>query len=385
VTPSCESTIVVANGDSGFAEKLRSLLDAGGYEIISVSTLAEAGDAVAARSADVVVLGPTISAEAAVDATRTLLSSPDEPIVVGVLSSVDTTVMRNAMRAGMRDVLSAGEQTWSEVATAVRDAADAARGRQAGAGVVAATERPRGRVVVVAGMKGGVGKTTIATNLTAALAKQGLNVVLVDLDLHSGDTGIMMQLEPSRSIRDAAAQADRLDPSLLEGLLAVHSCGARVLLAPSVPDDTGIITATRVARMLDLLSQMSDVVVIDTPAVWDETTLAATEACDQVLAVTAMDVPSVKNTALMLGRLGQLGRSNGTVRVVLNRADTKVLLDEKDVEKALGRKVTARIPSDRAVPRSVNKGVPIVIDAPRSGVSKAVVELAKTVSTNGVK
>jgi len=108
------------------------------------------------------------------------------------------------------------------------------------------------------------------------------------------------------------------------------------------------------------------------------------DASSSILAITGMDVPSIKNTAVMLGRLKQLGRLNGQVQVVLNRADSKVLVDEKDVEKALGRGVTTRVPSDRAVPRSVNMGVPIVIEAPRSAVAKALVGLSRSLSANGV-
>jgi pilus assembly protein CpaE len=128
---------------------------------------------------------------------------------------------------------------------------------------------------------------------------------------------------------------------------------------------------------------MADVVVVDTPSAWDETTLAAVDASDSILAITGMDVPSVKNTAVMLSRLKQLGRLNGAVQVVLNRADSKVLIDEKEVEKALGHGVSVRVPSDRAVPRSVNKGVPIVIEAPRSAVAKALIGLSVGLSKNG--
>jgi len=283
----------------------------------------------------------------------------------------------------VHDMLCAGDQTWAEVVQAIADAAHDAASRILEAAEVAAPES-RGRVVSVMGTKGGVGKSVVATNVAAGLSEQGVKVVLVDLDLHSGDTGIMLALEPVHTIRDAAIASDRLDAPMLSALLTDHKSGARVLLAPARPEDSDVVTAARVAKVLEILRDMADIVVIDTPSAWDETTLAAVDASDRILAITGMDVPSIKNTAVMLSRLKQLGRLNGTVSVVLNRADSKVLIDEKDVEKALGYKVSNRVPSDRAVPRSVNMGTPIVMEAPRSAVAKALVGLTRTISANGV-
>lgn len=385
MTDAARATILAVCADQGFRDKLGSLLDAKAYELLTADDVAQALDAAGGSRIDVVVLGPSVSPDDAVDAGRRFAELQPQPVVVGVLATVDTNVMRQAMRAGIRDVLAASEQTWAEVAQAVRDAAAAAQERPVASQAAPAPDKPRGKVISVAGMKGGVGKTTLATNIAAFLGKQGLNVALVDLDLQSGDAGVMMKLEPVRGMKEAAAQGDRLDGQMLEGLLTRHPSGARLLLAPSVPDDMGVITATRVTRVLDLLRDLADLIIIDTPAVWDETTLAATEVSDQIVAVTAMDVPSVKNTVLMLTRLRQLGRAPSSVKLVLNRADSKVLLDEKDVEKVLGKSITARIPSDRAVPRSVNKGVPIVMEEPRSGVARAIAEFATAISKNGVK
>lgn len=375
-------TVLLVDRGAEFTAKLRSLLQAESLPVAETDDPAAAAAHVAERGPAVVVTGPSVTLPEAVSLAQRISALDSEVLAVAVVESVDTATMRQAMKAGFHDVLSASEQTWSEVAESVIDAYRTAVARRSGTGAPAEPRRG-GRIVSVMGTKGGVGKSVIATNLSAALARRGRSVVLVDLDLRSGDDGIMLRIEPSHTIGDAAAVSDRLDTDLLQGFLRLHDSGARVLLAPARPEEADIVTAARVARILELLRGLADVVVIDTPSAWDETTLAAADASDSILAVTGMELPSIKDTGQMIARLAQLGRTNGTVNVVLNRADSKVLIEEKDVERALGRGVVSRIPSDRAVPRSVNRGVPLVIEAPRSGVSKAVFELADAITKGG--
>lgn len=375
------AAVIIVGSDPEFGAKLAPLLTERGYEVVCADPTCDPTELAVQRQAVVVVLGPSVPVETMLATAQRFSDMESRPEVVAVGAAVDTELMRRAMRAGVHDMLCVGEQTWADITAAVDDAAKEVLGRRVEA---AEPAEAGGRIIAVMGTKGGVGKSVVATNLAACMAAAGRNVVLVDLDLHSGDTGIMLSLEPVHTIRDAAIASDRLDESMLGGLLTAHGCGARVLLAPARPEDCDVISATRVAKILALLAGMADEVVVDTPSAWDETTLAAVDASDRILAITGMDVPSIKNTAVMLSRLKQLGRLNGNLQVVLNRADSKVLIEEKEVEKALGHSVSVRVPSDRAVPRSVNKGVPIVIEAPRSAVAKALAGLSAGLSTNGV-
>ena len=152
------------------------------------------------------------------------------------------------------------------------------------------------------------------------------------------------------------------------------------LLAPTRPEEAENITTGRLARILDLLRTMYDVVVIDTAATFDEVVLTALDRSESVFGVTMMDVASIKNTRISLQKLSQLGYDSELVKLVLNRADSKVWLQPGEVEKAIGAEVFAKIPSDRVVPRSVNKGTPVVLDEPRSDVSKAMVDIARGIA-----
>lgn len=375
--------VILADHDERFVEGMRTVLGReADYEVDVAPTAAAAQDAATAKHAAVVVFGPSVPIDTALAVGAELAAAAPPISAVLVAQRVTTELLRMALRAGLRDVLSAGDQTYGEVAKSVRDAHDAALARHTSAPETAAepgTARS-GRVITVFSTKGGVGKSVLATNLGAALARDtSRKVVLVDLDLECGDVGIMLNIQPTHTILDAAQAVDRLDIEMLKGLLLSHDSGLQALLAPTRPEDAEMVTAARVGRIIDLVRQVADVVVIDTPGSMSEIVLTAVDKSDVVLAVSTMDMPSVKNMRVALQKLAQLGYRNGLIRLALNRADSKVLMEVSDVEAALGSSVHVKIPSDRLVPRSVNKGVPIVTDEPKSGVSRSIVDLAHSV------
>lgn len=376
-------TIVLCDRDEGFVERMRSVLDRdSAYKLVLAATPTIARDTALREGAHVVVFGPTVAVETALALGEELASSRPAVSVVLVVQRVTTELLRQALRAGMRDVLSAGDQTYGEVAKAIKDAHGAAAAARGGseAGSPTSCGTQTSHLITVFSTKGGVGKSVLATNLAVALAGDSdRRVVLVDLDLQSGDDGIMLNLQPAHTIVDAVQAIDRLDTEMLKGLLVRHTSGANVLLAPVRPEDADVITAAKIGRILDLVREIADVIVIDTPGVLDEVVLTAIDKSDTVLAVAMMDMPSVKNMRVALQKLAQLGYRDGLIRLILNRADSKVLMEVADVEEALGIRVAARIPSDRLVPRSVNKGVPIVTEAPKSGVARSIGELASAI------
>jgi pilus assembly protein CpaE len=353
--------------------------------VLVTPTATTACDIALAEQAHVAVFGPGVPVDAGIAFGEQLASARPPVAVVLMAPRVSTELLRQALRAGLRDVLSAEAHSPGDVVASV-DAAFAAAASARGlaeAAVEAPDEVPVGQVVTVFSTKGGVGKSVLATNIAVALAADSQRrVVLVDLDLGSGDDGIMLDLQPAHTIADAVAAIDRLDTDMLQGLLVTHRSGLRALLAPVCPEDAEMITSAKLGRILDLVRQVADFVVIDTAGALDEVVLTAVDKSDVVLAVATMDMPSVKNMRVSLQKLSQLGYRNGLVRLVLNRADSKVLMEIADVEQALSTRVTARIPSDRLVPRSVNKGVPIVLEAPRSGVARSIVELAASVASD---
>jgi len=373
--------VILSDTDQEFLERVEEVLQGvEDMEIVRLTNPSAAAAAALERDAHVVVYGPTSGREAAFAAAQKVAGAAGlRTANLLIANTVDAELLRAAMRSGFRDVVAVEGATYGDIAAAVQEsveAAVAARGGDEAADEAGTTSK----VVTIFSTKGGVGKSVIASNLAAYIAaKLDKRVVLLDLDLEFGDDAVMLGLEPTRTIYDAVQAYDRLDAQLLEGFMHVHESGAKVLLAPTQPEQAEVITNARVSGIIDLSRELADVVIIDTPGRLDETVLTAIDRSDEVLAVATMDLPSIKNTKVSLQKLRQLGYRNDLVKLVLNRADSKVFLEPADVERAVGSSVLMRVPSDRLVPRSVNRGVPVALDQPKSPVAKSLAELAQHV------
>lgn len=379
------SLVIIADNEDGFIRQVSSVLrEQPATEVVAVKTGEEALALARAEQPEAVVLGPSNETDAAFDAAARLTSMPESPAVVFVTHDLSTELMRRAMRLGVSDVLSAAEAP-ADIVASIEQARRAVRARHGSVEASAVPLAParKAKIATVFGTKGGVGKSVLATNIAVALAEQQESVILVDLDLQSGDTAIMLQLVPERTIYDVTQVYDRLDADMLGAFLARHDCGVRALLAPVQPEQAEAVTGARLSHILDMLSGMADYIVIDTPAAINDVVLAALERSDEIYAVATMDVPSLKSIRVSLQKLAQLGIGADKVGLILNRADSKVGLTAADVQDVTECPIVARIPSDRLVPRSVNKGVPVVRDAPRTLVSRSIVELSRRVADRG--
>lgn len=374
------SLVIIVDEDAGFCRRLRALLENDvAADCDEARSIADASELFGLRTPDAVVLGPSLPAASALEFAGTCTARDLEVPVVIVTPDASVEFLRAAMRVGVSDVVPAGGQ-YGEIVLAVSAAMNGAKPRAAEV-LPASVPTTRGRVVTVFSTKGGVGKTVISSNVGVALAEQGVNTVLVDLDLQFGDVGIMLDLAPERTIFNAV-QAPGLDAEMLRGFLTKHKSGLQVLLAPVHPEDAEVITVSRISAIVGMLREIADIVVIDTSAALDDVVLSAIDNSDEIYAVATMDVASIKNVRVSLQKLAQLGYDHGLTKLVINRADSKVWLDPGEAQRSIDAPVVAELPSDRLVPRSVNRGVPVVLDAPRSGVARALSALAKTVAAN---
>jgi pilus assembly protein CpaE len=370
-------TVVVAESNDTNATQLQSAVATiPEATVVRVRSLKDAARAVHDTPAEGLLVGPSLLGDGAFELVARIRDDARGGVgVVVVASAPDTDTLRRAMRAGVSDVVPVGGPL-SEISQAMQSALEIAAVSRDAAESVDSAVSTKGRVITVFSTKGGVGKSVLATNIATSLARDHKKrVVLMDLDLQFGDVGIMLGLRPDHTIYDAAQSYDRLDASMVSGLLMDHNSGARVLLAPTHPEDAEAVTPSRIVGILDILLEMTDYVVIDTAPAFSDVTLTILDHSDVVYVVTMMDLASIKNTRVSLQKLEQLGFDSSLLRIVLNRADSKVLLEPSEVEGTIGH-VTGRIPSDLLVPRSVNKGIPVVLDAPRSKVARSISALA---------
>ena len=322
---------------------------------------------------DCVVLGPSVDQQDVFALAEEMRVSRPSLGVVMVRRRIDTAILSDALRAGVREVVQ--ERDLSGLSTAVRRQRDiASRLRETiDSGEPGATATKHGRVVTVFSAKGGCGKTTLATNLASAIADSGKGTVaLIDLDLAFGDVAIALQLFPTHTIADAVPLGEDLDGPALAQLLTSHRSGLQALVAPMEPSAAETIDVPTVTRIIDLLRDEFDYVVIDTPPALDDNVLAAFDRSDVVALLATLDIPALKNLKLTLETLDLIGYPRERLRIVLNRSDSKVGLSLPEVEKTLKAPIVAQIPSSRDVPASTNRGVAIVSDDPKSPVSLAI-------------
>lgn len=294
---------------------------------------------------------------------------PGRPVVAMCEGSPNGFV-RRIFEMGADDLLRLPEST-----EAVAFALQKALARKQGASL--ATGAGLSPLICVLGPKGGTGKTLTAANLGVSLATAGHRVAAVDLDLQFGDLGLSLGLAPERTIFDLAKSAGSIDSEKIEAYITHHESGLGVLLAPSRPDQAATVQVEFLREVYSALRSSHDFVVVDTPPGFTPEVIATIDSSTDLVLVGMLDSLSLKNTKLGLETLELMGYDPGRIRVVLNRADSRVGITADDVKAVLGREPDVLVPSDREVPRALNAAVPIVVTKKGSGVGKAFSKLAE--------
>jgi len=335
-------------------------------------------DPLLGTSADVLLLACGEPSDTALSfVRRACAQQPDRPVVV-LTCGAENGHVASVFEAGADDLIRVPDGDWwrvPELAEQLTFVVEKALARRTG--VPAVSEAGLGRMVCVLGPKGGIGKTLTASNLTVALAATGASVTVVDVDLQFGDIGLALGLRPDRTVYDLARSGGSLDAEKLDAFLAVHSSGARALLAPKRPDEAGVVGAELLSTVYPLLRSISDYVIVDTPPGFTPEVIASIDSSSDVCLVGMLDSLSLKNTKLGLETLELMGYDQARIQLVLNRADSRVGITAADVAEILGRSPDVTVPSAREITRSVNEGTPITLGQPRSEAAKAFRSLAQ--------
>jgi pilus assembly protein CpaE len=232
----------------------------------------------------------------------------------------------------------------------------------------------------------GVGRTTVAVNVAVgAAAERAGEVVLMDAAFQFGDVAILLNLNPrSKSIADLIPELQSGEAESLDTFTVSHSSGLRVLLAPPSPETADLITPAAAKRVVEMFRQTSDLVVVDCPAWFSDTTLAILDTADVILAVLTLEITSIKSIRLFLEIAEQLGYPQDRIVLVLNRADSALGIRVSDVEQSIGRKIDHQIISDgRTVVYALNRGVPFVTSNREMQVSQDVLAIARSLLGGG--
>ena len=336
---------------------------------------------------DVVLMDINMPGMDGITATEKLAA--DVPTAAVIMMSVqgEADYLRRSMLAGAREFLvkpfSSDELNASIRQVWAREKEKLSRF----APVVASPETANGtgepaNVTAVFSPKGGVGRTTVSVNLAVAAAQSGKKVALVDASFQFGDVGVLLNLNPrNKSVADLAGELQAGEVyDTLDGFMVTHSSGVRVLLAPPVPEQAELIGPQTVHKVIQALRGEYELVVVDCPSSFNESTLAVLDEADLILTLLTLEITSVKNMRLFLEVCEQLGYGPEKIRLVLNRADSTLGIRVADVEHSIGRKVDHTIVSDgRSVVYALNRGVPFFLSNREAQVSQDVQRLAMAV------
>ncbi|PRY47446.1 pilus assembly protein CpaE [Geodermatophilus tzadiensis] len=325
---------------------------------------------------DVLVVGPEAApAEALSLAARLDVQCPGISVVL--VAAATPELWQEAMRAGIRDLL-APDARVEDLRAAIDRAGAAAAGRRRVLRPSEETARYTGRVITIASPKGGVGKTTVSTNLAIGLtAAAPQSTVLVDLDVQFGDVASALGLTPEYTLPDAVQGPASQDTMVLKTFLTQHPSGLYAVCGAESPAAGDTISGADVSQLLASLAREFRYVVVDTAPGLSEQTLAALDRATDVVMLSSMDVPGVRGLRKELDVLRELCMIPAGRHVVMNFADPKGGLSVRDVETTIGTGVDVVLPRSSSVPASTNRGIPLLQDGGREPVVK---ELRRLVS-----
>ena len=366
--------VFITGAANGLAEVREGLADHPEVELVGTAAdPAKAGARLAESAAQVILHGTSANDHIPSDEIEAIRAVTAAPIVL-VTSASANSLLTEALAAGVNDVVLLPQLTDGIVFT-IKKAHSLAAGRVGGSSK--ASSATEGKVITLFSPKGGSGKTVLACNLAVTFArKHERRTLLLDLDLQFGDAAIMMGIEPDKTIYDLVMARRELDGDALAGYVTAHQSGVHVMPAPLRPEDAELVTEERLGHLFAVAKENYDVVVVDTPPFFHGPVLSTLDRTDQLLLIGTLDVPAIKNIKLTLQTLDLLHYPKERRHLVLNKTGAKVGLNPREVERALEMPVAFDVPSEREVPVSINRGVPIALANPRSNAVKALGDIA---------
>lgn len=239
----------------------------------------------------------------------------------------------------------------------------------------------RGGVYAVVGQKGGIGKTTISTNLAVTLASRTeSSVLIIDLDTRFGDVALTMNMPADFTAANAARSFRSMDRESFRSMLERHESGAYVLPAPSTPREWLDVTTDDVEGLVRYASELFDYVVLDTPGTLDEMVSVAIKAATRVVAVTSLDLTSIKNTNLLLAFLEGHGIDRQSVVLTVSHNLEHNIVSAQDVSNLLEKVVDFEVPFSSDILKAAQLGSPIAYAKPTTAPAHVYGQLAALVA-----
>lgn len=373
--------VVIADDSEQTRENIHAIF---GYEE-SIEIIGEAQNGLEAVELarklrpDVILMDINMPEMDGIKATKTITEEGLESSIIMMSIQGEREYIKKAMSAGARDYVIKPFGV-NELIEGIRRVYQIDQAKKKKIVNPTAASKLQTKVISVFSTKGGVGKTTIATNLAVAIATTtSKKVALLDFDLQFGDVAISLNLYVKNTITELIKDMINIEHEndMIEEYLLTHYSGVKVLAAPTKPENAEYVNADHIKKIINILKGRFDYVIIDTAQGFDDTVITALDESDTVLYVSTLDLPSIKNTKNGLEVMKTLNYSNEKVKVVVNKSNESFGIKHLDFKAALNVDLWAIIPDDlAAVTVSVNNGHPLVSHRKSSPVSKKIVKLA---------
>lgn len=368
--------LVVVNGDEVKLDLRRRLSQAEGIALVGMTPVnADALTKIKGYAPHVVLLVQENDEAGILEMAQRIYQGFPGCAVVLLTPHLDIQVLEAAMQVGIRQVIDF--QNLDSLEDVLIQAAVFEQTRLVGGG-----HDPR--VISVYGGKGGSGKTTIAVNLAVSLAQSGNRTALIDLCLNYGDAALLMNITAKDTVAELVQEKNSFTIDDIKSFCMQHTSGVSLLCAPSSPEYAEYVTSRHVEQLINQMRPYYDFILLDLPGDLSEVTLTALENSDDILLVSRMDLANLRATKLIYNILTTLQHQD-KIQLLIN-ADHKGILTRKDFERVLENTVNFVVPEDiRTVRTSQDRGMPFVLDMPRTPVAKSIQRLARhwTVKESG--
>lgn len=382
--------VIVASGDEFEGEQILQILGKQqDMEIVGVAQNGlEASQMAVQLKPDVVLVDAELHEMDGLSAAETISLAAPQVATILMSGAAPEQIWRQGMRAGARDIL-AKPLSPSDLLDAIRGIRRASDKSTSEEFRKLVDPELMPRIIAIAGAKGGVGKTTLATNIAVALAQaHPEQTVLIDAYSQFGDVSLILNLRPKRTMLDMVPLEGDIDKDLVEAHLTPHDSGLKVLVSSNDPTELGSITVKCLAAVLSNLKRGYRYIVLDVPPMlYDTTIYALTHATAVLLVANLFDLTTLNDTRKLYHLLTKDYVAKERVHLVLNRVARSNRLQAEEIERTFGREATATIPNAAGlVVSSINEGMPFMISHPDAVISRTVRELAEKVikiGTNG--
>ena len=364
--------IVVISSDIDIKIKIKNLIDgdrfavSGFFEYDELTVLKILG-----YHPDVVIMVNEGDGGSVFQVAEQVYSELRGAALIMLAETVDMDLLSAAMQRGIRQVL-----PLSATAEALSEAIQKAHTLEKKRSAEGELPRKKSRVISFFSGKGGTGKTTLAVNTAVALAAQGKKTLIIDADLQFGDVTVLLDLDPQDTIYELAREVDDMNIDVVKSVLTMHKSGLDVLAAPKSPELAEYVRDKTLEMIINTVRPYYEFIIIDLSPGFGDIAISAIENSDIVNLCACVDIVSLKNAKISLGILDALHQKEKT-GLILNRVASGII-SKADFEKILSLTPKICLPEDKEVLSSINKGVPFVMGAPRSGVSKAIVAYVNT-------